>query len=97
CTADAIRARIAFAMNANAELLTRFYEAFSRRDAEGMVACYADDVRFSDPVFPDLKGDRAKGMWRMLCERGKDLTLEFRDVTAEGDKGTAHWEAKYTF
>jgi len=84
-------------MNANAKLVTRFYEAFSRRDAEGMVDCYADDVRFSDPVFTDLKGDRAKGMWRMLCELGKDLKVEFRDVTADGDKGIAHWEADYTF
>lgn len=79
------------------ELVTRFYEAFSRRDAEAMVACYADDVRFSDPVFPDLEGERAKDMWRMLCERGKDLEVTFRDVIASGDRGTAHWEATYTF
>ncbi len=78
-------------------LIKTFYEAFSRRDAEGMVACYADDVRFSDPVFTDLQGEHAKNMWRMLCERGKDLTVEFRDVTVDGEKGSAHWEAYYTF
>ncbi len=78
-------------------LIKRFYEAFSKRDAEGMVACYADDVRFSDPVFTDLRGDRAKNMWRMLCERGKDLTIEFTDVKASGANGSAHWEARYTF
>ena len=33
----------------SADLIRSFYEAFSRRDAEGMVASYADDVRFSDP------------------------------------------------
>lgn len=79
------------------EIVTRFYEAFARRDAEGMVACYADDVRFSDPVFPDLRGERAKNMWRMLCERGKDLEIEFRDVKSDGTTGSAHWEARYTF
>src|SRR5689334_859260 len=79
------------------KLITTFYEAFSKRDAEGMVACYADDVRFSDPVFPDLQGEHAKNMWRMLCERGKDLTIEFSQVKADGDKGSAHWEARYTF
>lgn len=79
------------------ELVTSFYEAFAKRDAEGMVSCYADDVRFSDPVFPALSGDDAKNMWRMLCERGKDLAIEFRDVTASGDHGAAHWEATYTF
>jgi ketosteroid isomerase-like protein len=79
------------------ELVTSFYEAFARRDAEAMVAAYADDVRFSDPVFPDLRGDRAKDMWRMLCERGKDLAVTFRDVKVDGNTGTAHWEAHYTF
>ncbi len=79
------------------QVITSFYEAFARRDAEGMVASYADDVRFSDPVFPDLRGDRAKNMWRMLCEIGKDLKVTFSDVTVSGDRGTARWEAHYTF
>ena len=35
-----------------------------------MADCYHPDVHFSDPVFPSLKGDEARGMWRMLCERG---------------------------
>ena len=79
------------------ELLTRFYTAFQQKDAEGMVACYTPDVRFSDPVFPDLVGERAKGMWRMLVGRGKDLRLEFRDIQADARGGSAHWEAWYTF
>ena len=78
-------------------LITRFYEAFQRRDAVAMGTCYAPDVRFSDPVFPDLRGDQARGMWAMLCARGKDLRLEFSSVTAEGDRGSAHLEAWYTF
>jgi ketosteroid isomerase-like protein len=79
------------------KLITAFYEAFAKRDAEKMVACYADDVHFSDPVFTDLRGEHAKNMWRMLCERGKDLTVEFSNVKADGAKGSAHWEARYTF
>ncbi len=81
----------------SAELITKFYEAFSRRDAEGMVACYADDVVFSDPVFEELRGIEAKNMWRMLCERGADLKVVFRDVTSDGTTGSAHWDADYTF
>lgn len=81
----------------HADLIASFYEAFKRRDAEAMVACYADDVQFSDPVFRDLHGERAKNMWRMLCERGKDLEIEFRDVRVDGSRGSAHWEARYTF
>lgn len=83
-------------MNGEA-LVARFYTAFQAKDVEGMVACYTPDVRFSDPVFPDLVGDRARGMWRMLVARGKDLRLEFRDVRADDRAGTAHWEAWYTF
>lgn len=81
----------------NAALIQRFYESFQRHDAEGMVACYHPDVTFSDPVFTDLRGGRARAMWRMLVERGKDLELEFSGVEANDTEGRAHWEARYTF
>lgn len=84
-------------MPTSAELVHRFYSAFQRRDAAAMADCYHPEVRFSDPVFPDLQGARAVAMWRMLCERGKDLRLEFRDVKADAHSGSAHWEAWYTF
>jgi ketosteroid isomerase-like protein len=84
-------------MNANEATIRRFYEAFQKRDAATMAACYAPDVQFSDPVFPDLRGPQAGQMWKMLCERGKDLRLEFRDVRADDRAGSAHWEAWYTF
>ncbi len=61
------------------------------------MACYAPTVTFSDPVFPDLVGDQARGMWRMLCARGKDLRIEFSEVRAGDHTGAAHWEAWYTF
>ena len=84
-------------MHANAELIRRFYTSFGKRDARGMAACYHPAVRFSDEVFTDLEGARATGMWRMLCERGKDLKIEFRDIEADDSAGHAHWEAWYTF
>jgi ketosteroid isomerase-like protein len=87
-------------MHPNAASITRFYTCFSKRDAEGMTAEYHRDVRFSDPVFQDLRGDRARAMWRMLTGRAKDMVLEFRDVEVDGadpTRGRAHWEARYTF
>ena len=84
-------------MHPNAELIRKFYTAFSQRDACGMAACYASSVKFSDEVFTDLEGARANAMWQMLCERGKDLKIEFRDVEADDAIGRAHWEAWYTF
>jgi ketosteroid isomerase-like protein len=84
-------------MHANAEAITRFYERFQARDGAAMGELYAEDVRFSDPVFPGLEGWRVVAMWRMLCERGKDLRLEFSGVEADDTTGRAHWEAWYTF
>lgn len=85
------------AVHANAKMIEGFYAAFAARDAEGMVACYADDVVFSDPVFPNLRGDEARGMWRMLCARAKDLRVESSGIDADDTTGRAHWEAYYTF
>ena len=79
------------------ETIESFYRAFQQRNYEGMTACYHPSIHFSDPVFPDLRGDEARAMWHMLCEQGTDLHVTFTDVTAEGDGGGAHWDAHYTF
>ena len=84
-------------MHPNEALLRRFYESFARLDGEAMAACYAPDVRFSDPVFPDLQGDRAGAMWKMLTGRAKDLKVEASGFRADDRTGEAHWEAWYSF
>jgi ketosteroid isomerase-like protein len=83
--------------SSNAAVIDRFYEAFARRDADAMGDCYAPDAHFSDPVFRDLNGDEVRAMWQMLCERGKDLEVVHSNVSADGDTGSAHWDADYTF
>jgi ketosteroid isomerase-like protein len=84
-------------MHPNAQLLTDFYSAFQRRDPAAMAACYHPDAEFSDPAFPGLRQPEVAAMWTLLCERGKDLELSFRDVHADDASGRAHWEARYTF
>lgn len=84
-------------MAASSGVIERFYEAFARRDAFAMGACYDPDVLFSDPVFGELRGARARSMWEMLCELGKDLRIEASGIEADGTHGRAHWEAWYTF
>ncbi len=83
--------------DANSALITRFYEAFQRLDAEAMVACYSDDVVFSDPAFGTLRGKDAGDMWRMLTRRAKDFSLTFDSVRADERGGSAHWVATYLF
>jgi ketosteroid isomerase-like protein len=77
-------------------LITAFYTAFAQRDWAAMGACYHPEVHFTDPLF-DLHGDQARLMWRMLCTRARDLSLEFNDVQTDESGGRAHWEARYTF
>jgi uncharacterized protein len=83
--------------SSSASLIERFYDAFARRDGAAMAACYAPDVSFSDPVFPDLHGAEAGAMWRMLTARATDLRVDLLDHDADDARGSAHWRAAYTF
>jgi|GEM_PF-119114 len=79
---------------ANEATITRFYQAFQRKDAAAMAAEYAPDVHFSDRVFPNLHGAQAGKMWAMLCE-SDELELTFSGVRAGARYGVARWEARY--
>lgn len=84
-------------MHPHAALVQRFYAAFDARDAEAMAACYHPDVVFSDPVFGELRGERARDMWRMLVARGRDLRVSVEGIEADEARGSARWTATYTF
>ncbi|MFC5287467.1 nuclear transport factor 2 family protein [Actinokineospora guangxiensis] len=82
---------------ANRALIERFYAAFGRGDSAGMAACYAPDVVFGDPVFPDLRGERAGAMWRMLLSAPGDIEITLLEHDADETTGRAHWQARYVF
>lgn len=86
-------------MNTEKNIIENFYHAFESLDAERMVACYHDQVIFEDPAFGVLHGERAKNMWRMLCDsqKDKDFKVTFSDIKYAHDRGSARWEAFYTF
>ncbi|MCB9188588.1 MAG: nuclear transport factor 2 family protein [Flavobacteriales bacterium] len=79
------------------KVIEKFYTAFTQKDWQTMQSCYHDEVIFEDPAFGKLHGDEAKKMWRMLCEQGKDLKIEFSAIEENESDGKAHWEAWYTF
>ncbi len=83
-------------MHPNVRLIETLYRSLAARDAAGMAACYHPEIHFTDEVF-DLRGAEVAAMWRMLCERGEDLSVEHRDVAADDATGEAHWHATYTF
>ena len=80
----------------NQLLLEHFYTCFQNKDYAGMQACYCDDATFSDEAFQNLDAPQVRAMWEMLIRNGKDLQLEFRDVSADEHTGSAYWEARYT-
>ncbi len=79
------------------EVAKVFYEAFKRKDAQTMGECYSDDVLFSDPVFPNLKGEEARKMWRMLCARSTDIKIDYQILLGRGQVVQVAWTARYTF
>ena len=81
----------------NGKVIRDLYDALDRHDGETMAQQYARDARFKDPAFGELTGDEAGDMWRMLCSRAEDLRVELPEHEANGDRGTAHWIATYTF
>lgn len=84
-------------MHPNEQLITRFYAAFQQKDYKTMQECYADDATFSDAVFQNLDAKQVRAMWQMLVSTGKDLQLEFKNVSVDDTKGSAEWIATYTF
>ncbi len=80
-------------------IIENFYRAFDNLDAESMIDCYHKDIKFEDPAFGVLKGEKAKNMWRMLChsQKGKDFKVKASNIVYNNMKGTADWEAYYTF
>lgn len=84
-------------MNANEALIHKFYSSFQELDWKGMGECYHEHVVFYDPVFENQEGDRARGMWEMLCGRARDWNLNFSEVRADEEYGSCRWQATYTF
>jgi len=84
-------------MNENELTLMKFYTSLQQKNYTAMGECYHDEATFRDEAF-DLKTAReVRAMWEMLCTRGKDMEVTFRDVKADAAKGSGHWEAFYTF
>jgi ketosteroid isomerase-like protein len=82
---------------AHTEVVNRFYEAFARRDAADMAACYHPDATFEDPAFGPLDREAACAMWAMLLGRSADLAISHQLLDESGSVVTARWEARYTF
>ena len=85
-------------LNVHEQLIEEFYAGFAAHDPETMLSCYHEDIVFTDPVFGTLKGDDVADMWRMLIERTRgNLQIEFANIKADNNVGSAEWTAIYPF
>ena len=76
--------------------LTRFYDAFTRRDGGTMAGMYAAGATFEDPVFR-LKGNDIGRMWVGLLGRARDFSVAYTIAQAAAGHGTVEWTARYLF
>ena len=81
----------------NALLIEHFYKSFKNLDWRAMSDCYHQDIHFSDPVFTELRSHEVSGMWRMLCEKAKEFDLQYMNISADDEYGSAQWIATYRF
>ena len=78
------------------EVLTRFYDALSRRDGETMASLYSPDASFEDEIYR-LRGEDVGKMWRGLMSRAKTLTVSYTIAKAGAGDGTVEWTARYDY
>ena len=81
----------------HSQLIEQLYAGLRRRDGDAMAACYTADARFEDPAFGVLTGNQVGGMWRMLTAGSDGIEVDLSDIRVDGDTGSAHWVAHYTF
>lgn len=84
-------------MNPNEQLIEEFFAGMAARDARTMSSCYHPDIVFSDPIFGTLIGQNAIDMWQMLLSSATDLDIQFSNIRADADSGSATWIANYRY
>lgn len=85
-------------LNPNEQTIHNFYTGFSTGNAKAMTACYHENIVFNDPVFGELKGEKAVKMWEMLLSKSsKDTTIDFDNIQSTESNGKANWTAVYYY
>jgi ketosteroid isomerase-like protein len=81
----------------NAASITAFYTALSRADTPTMLALYAPNAQFEDPMFGVLDARQARAMWRMLTRSGQSVQVALSNIQANDTDGSAHVDSEFVF
>ncbi|MBU52774.1 MAG: hypothetical protein CL920_29130 [Deltaproteobacteria bacterium] len=77
------------------QVIKKFYKAMEEKDLDTILSLYHPDATFSDPAYPNLKGDKLKSMWKLITSN-KGLKIESSQVKVQADGSvTGHWDADY--
>ena len=79
-------------------VIERLTAAQNEHDLEGMLACFHDDYRSEQPLFPSrtFQGiDQVRANWSALLRAMPDFQAEILRSAADGDRvfAEAHWTA----
>ncbi|HEY5634196.1 MAG TPA: nuclear transport factor 2 family protein [Burkholderiaceae bacterium] len=78
-------------------LVRRYFDALARLDGEAMAACLHPLASYTDPVFPDLRGDEVGWRWRALTGGATDMHLAYDILFGDERKAQVQWQASYRF
>jgi steroid delta-isomerase-like uncharacterized protein len=74
-----------------------YFDAWNRRDAAGIVACFATDGSYTDPLAPGLRGEALAAHVSELCQAFPDLSFEIGEtILTGGNRVAAQWLMKGT-
>ena len=82
-------------MHPNVGTIETLYAALRDADPGAAAACYGTDARFEDIAFRCEGRERIFDMWRFVCSR--KIGVSFDSILADGETGSGHWVASYTF
>lgn len=74
-----------------------FFEAFNRRDVEGLLACFTEDATYRDLFYGPHAGHAAlRGMFERMFREGRDYRWQVDAVVADARRAAAEWTFSYT-
>lgn len=85
-------------MTASVKTIHQLYTSIANGDVSKIDECYADNVKFHDPVFGFLTADEVPKMWKMLIlKSNKNLDLDYKIIKITKHTAEVKWTAIYFF
>lgn len=85
-------------MASTSEIATHYFDCVTRQDIDGMIECWKPGSQANFVGMEVLRAPEDYRSWfGNLFSCFPDFRLEARDIVAEGDRASVHWQATGTF